>query len=267
MNKQSIERLLDDCDSDEPTRQAGAILDLVDAEIYEAAPTIVRLLNSPDAAIRFTASEALGYLGSEEVETVGPALMNLLDDEEELVRSEAVEALGDIDYTPAVVPIQYILRNDPSALVRASAAETLGYLEEASAIETLELSLLDCNEDEAVRCYAANSIGLLGTPQLLPKLENYLNSELPLSVKAELMGARYWLGTKEDITKLVDLLDKADEDFAQHILTILTDLTEREPAPNIAKDAPDLDKILSAIALRFPLMRHQAEEILAQSIN
>ncbi|MEG3849359.1 HEAT repeat domain-containing protein [Microcoleus sp. herbarium19] len=264
MNKQSIELLLDDCDSDEPTRQAGAILDLVDAEVYEAAPKIVRLLKSPDAAIRFTAAEALGYLGSEEVETVGPALMNLLDDEEELVRSEAVEALGDIDYTPAVESIEYLLRKDPSALVRASAAETLGYLEEASAIETLELSLLDTNEDEAVRCYAANSIGLLGKPQLLPKLENYLNSEFPLSVKAELMGARYWLGAKEDIVKLVDLLDKADEDFAQHILTILTDLTEREPQPNLAKDAPDLERVLSAIALRFPLMQHQAEAILAQ---
>ncbi|MEG4808465.1 HEAT repeat domain-containing protein [Microcoleus sp. F8-D3] len=264
MNKQSIELLLDDCDSDEPTRQAGAILDLVDAEVSEAAPKIVRLLKSPDAAIRFTATEALGYLGSEEVETVGPALMNLLDDEEELVRSEAVEALGDIDYTPAVESIEYLLRKDPSALVRASAAETLGYLGKSQAINTLELSLLDTNEDEAVRCYAANSIGLLGTPQLLPQLENYLNSEFPLSVKAELLGARYWLGAKEDIAKLVNLLDRADEDFAEHILTILTDLTAREPAPNIAKDAPDLEKILSAIALRFPLMRHQAKEILAQ---
>jgi HEAT repeat protein len=262
MNKQSIELLLDDCDSDEPTRQAGAILDLVDAEVYEAAPKIVRLLKSPDAAIRFTAAEALGYLGREEVETVGPALMNLLDDEEELVRSEAVEALGDIDYTPAVESIEYLLRKDPSALVRASAAETLGYLGEAKAIENLEISLLDRNEDEAVRCYAANAIGLLGTPQLLPKLEKYLNSELPLSIKAELLGARYWLGAKEDLAKLVDLLDQADEDMASHILTILTDLTSREPPPNLAKDAPDLERVLSTIALRFPLMRHQAEAIL-----
>jgi HEAT repeat protein len=263
MNKQSIELLLDDCDSDEPTRQAGAILDLVDAEVYEAAPKIVRLLKSPDAAIRFTAAEALGYLGSEEVETVGPALMNLLDDEEELVRSEAVEALGDIDYTPAVESIEYLLRKDPSALVRASAAETLGYLGKYQAINTLELSLLDTNEDEAVRCYAANSIGLLGTPELLPKLENYLNSELPLSVKAELLGAKYWLGAKEDIAKLVNLLDKADEDFAQHILNILTDLTEREEQPTLAKDAPDLERVLRAIANRFPFTGNQPEKILA----
>ncbi|HSF76615.1 MAG TPA: HEAT repeat domain-containing protein [Microcoleus sp.] len=263
MDKLTTETLLDYCDSDDYTLQTEALIQLVDAEVYEAVPKILRLLKSADELIRAHAAEALGYLGSEEVETVGLALMPLLNDPEELVRSEAVEALGELGYSPAVVPIEYILRYDPSALVRASAAETLGYLEEASAIETLELSLLDTNEDEAVRCYAANSIGLLGTPQLLPKLENYLNSELPLSVKAELLGARYWLGAKEDIAKLVDLLDKADEDFAQHILTILTDLTEREPTPNIAKDVPDLDKILSAIAQRFPLMRHQAKEILA----
>ncbi|MEG5138393.1 MULTISPECIES: HEAT repeat domain-containing protein [unclassified Microcoleus] len=262
MNKQSIELLLDDCNSDQPNRQTGAILDLVDAEVYEAAPKIVRLLKSPDAVIRFTAAEALGYLGSEEVETVGPALMNLLDDPEDIVRSEVVEALGELDYIPAIAPIEHILRNDPSALVRASAAETLGYLGEPKSIKILDISLLDPNEDEAVRCYAANAIGILGTSQLLPKLEKYLNSELPLSVKAELLGARYWLGAKEDMAKLVDLLDRADEDFAQHILTILTDLKEREPTPNLAKDAPELGKILSAIALRFPLMRYQAESIL-----
>ncbi len=263
MDNLTTETLLDYCDSDDYALQTQALIQLVDAEVYEAVPKILRLLKSADELIRADAAAALGYLGSEEVETVGPALMPLLKDPEKLVRSETVEALGELDYTPAVVPIEYILRNDPSALVRASAAETLGYLGEASAIETLEISLLDTNEDEAVRCYAANSIGLLGTPQLLPQLEQYLNSDIPLPVKAELLGARYWLSAKEDIAKLVDLLDKADEDFAQHILTILTDLTEREPMPNIAKDVPDLDKILSAIALRFPLMRHQAKEILA----
>ena len=159
--------------------------------------------------------------------------------------------------------IEYLLRKDPSALVRASAAETLGYLGKSQAINTLELSLLDTNEDEAVRCYAANSIGLLGTPQLLPKLENYLNSELPLSVKAELLGARYWLGAKEDIAKLLSLLDNADEHLATIILNILTDLTEREERPTLAKDAPDLEMVLRAIANRFPFTGNQPEKILA----
>jgi HEAT repeat protein len=264
MNKLTTETLLDYCDSDDYTLQTEALIQLVDAEVYAAVPKILRLLKSSDELIRADAAEALGYLGSEEVETVGPALMPLLNDPKKLVRSETVEALGELGYTPAVAPIEYILRNDPSALVRASAAETLGYLEEPSARETLEISLLDPNEDEAVRCYAANSIGLLGTSQLLPKLENYLKLELPLSIQAELLGAGYWLGAKEYIEKLVSLLDNADEDLASHILIILTDLTERDESPTLTKDAPNLEKVLRAIANRFPLMRHQAETILAQ---
>ncbi len=264
MNNLKTETLLDYCDSDDYALQTEALIQLVDAEVYAAAPKILRLLNSPDELIRSHAAEALGYLGSEEVETVGPALMPLLKDPEKLVRSETVEALGELDYTPAVAPIEYILRNDPSALVRASAAETLGYLGEAKSIKILDISLLDPNEDEAVRCYAANAIGILGTSQLLPKLEKYLKLELPLSVKAELLGASYWLGAKEDIKQLLSLLDNADEHLAIIVLNILTDLKEREPQPNLAKDAPELDKVLSAIAQRFPLMRHQAEEILPE---
>ncbi|MEG3940524.1 MULTISPECIES: hypothetical protein [Microcoleaceae] len=41
-------------------------------------------------------------------------------------------------------------------------------------------------------------------------------------------------------------------------------MKEREPAPSLAKNAPDLEKVLSSIALRFPLMRHHAEEIISQ---
>ncbi|MCC3405764.1 MAG: HEAT repeat domain-containing protein [Microcoleus sp. PH2017_10_PVI_O_A] len=263
MNVLTTEKLLDYCDSDDYALQTEALLQLVDAEVYEAVPKILRLLKSSDELIRSHAAEALGYLGIEEVEIVGAALMPLLKDPEKLVRSETVEALGELGYTPAIAPIEHILRNDPSALVRASAAETLGYLEDPEAIKTLELSLLDADEDRAVRGYAANSIGLLGTSQLLPKLEKYLKLELPLPIKAELLGARYWLGAKEDIKQLLSLLDDADELLAIIILNILTDLKEREPEPNLDKDAPELDKVLSAIALRFPLMRHQAESILA----
>lgn len=264
MDKQTVELLLDNCDSDDLSRQAAAIINLVDAEVYEAVPKIIKLLNSNEVVVRSNAVYALGYLAIEEVETVGPALMPLLKDPEELVRSETVEALGELGYTPAVAPIENILRNDPSALVRASAAETLGYLDNPEAIKTLELSLLDKDEDRAVRSYAANSIGLLGTSQLLPVLENYLKLELPLSVKAELLAARYWLGAKSELDRLLSLLDDADELLATIILNILTDLKEREPAPNLTKDAPNLERVLSAIGLRFPLMRHHAESILTQ---
>jgi len=38
---------------------------------------------------------------------------------------------------------------------------------------------------------------------------------------------------------------------------------EREPPPPIAKDAQDLEKVLRAIANRFPFTGNQPEKILA----
>jgi hypothetical protein len=38
---------------------------------------------------------------------------------------------------------------------------------------------------------------------------------------------------------------------------------EREPPPPIAKDVPDLERVLRAIANRFPFTGNQPEKILA----
>lgn len=262
MDKQTIDRLLDDCGSDDPALQAEAVIELVDAKAYEAAPQIVRLLTSADPDIRSTAAYALGYLGTQELETVGPALINSLADPEVIVRSDAVEALGGLRYTPATPYIKSLLQNDTDPLVRASAAEALGELGDNQALETLEHSLLD--SDESVRAYAAISIGLLGTPQLLPKLEIYLKSEHSLRVKAELLGARYRLGAREDLKKLLSLLDNADEDLATCILNLLADLTERKVPPTLANDALEFRQSLSAMQERFPILSTHVEQILAQ---
>ncbi|MEG4247702.1 hypothetical protein [Microcoleus sp. Pol10D4] len=40
-------------------------------------------------------------------------------------------------------------------------------------------------------------------------------------------------------------------------------MTQREPPPALAKDAADLEKILRAIANRFPFTGNQPEKILA----
>lgn len=263
MDKLSRETLLNYCDSDDYALQAEALVELPDTDFYAAVPKIIRLLKSPDSSIRSSAAYALGYLGIEDLETVGPELMASLKDPEEIVRSEAVEALGELGYTPALEAIKSLLINDSSPLVRASAAETLGYLGEPEALETLYLSLCNTNEDEAVRGYAANSIGLLATPQILPKLEDYINSELPLRIKAELLGATYYLGRKEYLNVLLSLLDKADENLGTIILNILTDLKERNHSSTLAQDAPDIGEILRAIAQRFPILQYNVKQLMA----
>ncbi|MEB3826282.1 HEAT repeat domain-containing protein [Phormidium sp. CCY1219] len=265
MNDKSIQELLERLDSDDVGRQAKALLDLIDAKVYQAAPKIVKLLKSPDIDIRGDAAYALGYVGIHETESVGAALMEILNDEDELVISEVVEVLGGLQYTPAIELIGELLRQDPSPLVRASAAEALGYLGGAEAIESLELALRDSDEDESVRAYAANSLGLLGTNQILSKLETYVKLEPSLSVKAELLAARYWLGAKEDIKQLLSLLNNADEHLVTLILNILTDLTERQVPSTLHSDAPNIREVLSNIGQRIPILRPHAEKLMVQA--
>lgn len=262
MDKQSIQTLLDDCSSDDPALQAEAVIELVDAQAYVAVPEIVKLLTSPDPSIRSSAAYALGYLGSHAVETVGPVLLNLLNDPEVIVRSDVVEALGGLHYIPAVEHIKYSLQNDNEPLVRASAAEALGAIGDNEALATLELSLKD--SDESVRAYSAISIGLLGTSQLVPKLETYLQSEHSLRVKSELLGAMYRLGATEHLNQLISLLDNADEHLAICILNLLMDLTERQVPSALADDAPKICKSLTRIVERFPILSSHAEEIAIQ---
>lgn len=262
MAEQSIEVLLDQCRSGDPSQQVAAIHALLERKAYTAVSTLVGLLRSPDAVVRSTAAQALGHLGIHEPETVGPALLNLLVDPEVIVRSEAVDALGVLGYAPAVEAVKSVLRTDPEPLVRASAAETLGDLGDARALAEIELALHDV--DDAVRAYAASSMGLLGTPPLLPKLQTYVEAEHSLTVKAELLGARYRLSAAEDLKQLLGLLDTADETLATVILNLLTDLTERKVPRTLAADAPHIRKALTALAQRIPMLHPHAEQIKAQ---
>jgi len=263
MSGENINRLLDNCDSDDGRLQITSLMDMVDAKTYAATPKILRLLKSPAADIRSSAAYALGYLGRQDLKSVGAALMDSLDDPEEIVRSEVVEALGELSYIRAVASIEYLLGNDASPLVRASAAEALGNLGVSEAISSLELALLDVDEDDSVRAFAANSIGLLATEQLLPKLAEYVRAEHSLSVKAELLAAMYFQGAIGAIDRLLSLLDNADESLAINILNILTDLTERKLRSGLAADAPHINNILERCARRFPILGTHAEEIMA----
>jgi hypothetical protein len=51
--------------------------------------------------------------------------------------------------------------------------------------------------------------------------------------------------------------------ICSRMTNILTDVTQREPPPALAKDAQDLEKVLRAIANRFPFTGNQPEKILA----
>lgn len=263
MSDPNIEMWLTQCRSGEPVRQVEAIQHLRELEAYADVLALVEILKSPNAVVRSTAAEALGYLGLKDSGMAGAALLNLLNDPEVIVRSEAVDALGILGYAPAVGAVKALLLNDPEPIVRASAAETLGDLGDASALAELELALRDA--DKVVRGYAANSIGLLGAPPMLPKLQSYVEGEQSPEVKAELYGARYRLGAVGDLDALLKLLEVADEELATNILNILNDLSTRNVPPTLAADdAARIRTTVTTLAQRTPLLSADAEQILAR---
>ncbi len=91
MNSKSVESLLEDCRSGDPSRQTLAIMELQKLEAYEAAPTLIELLASPEEDIQRLAVEALGWLGDIGSKTVGDSLLKMLnDDPDDLMRCELV---------------------------------------------------------------------------------------------------------------------------------------------------------------------------------
>jgi HEAT repeat protein len=265
MRDRDIEIWLGQCHSRDPVQQVEAIQRLLALDAYTSVPMLIETLKSPDAVVRCTAAGALAHLGQKDCWKAGAALVDLLEDPEVIVRSEAVDALGILGYTPALEEIKALLLNDPEPLVRASAAETLGDFGDASALAELELALHDA--DDAVRGYAANSIGLLGSTPMLLKLQNFLEQEQSPEVKAEFHGALYRLGSTEDLEALLKLLEVANERLSVNILNTLNDLSSRNAPPTLAADATQIRTAVTALARRTPLLSADAEQIVARLVN
>src|SRR5438552_3348352 len=102
MTEKTIDELMEECRSSDPDAQGHAMRLLQEREAYEAAPTILLLLQSSEEWVRRVAADILGDLGQDHLDRVGPALLNALDDPEHLVRDAAVESLGALGYRPAI---------------------------------------------------------------------------------------------------------------------------------------------------------------------
>ena len=222
--------------------------------------TTLQQLTSHDPAVRADAVCTLAAGG--DAALAGPALTRMLADGDELVRAEAADALGELGYGPALDAVRAVLRTDRSALVRAAAAETLGDLGQPSALTEL-IGALD-DEDAAVRGYAANAIGLVGGPELLPVLDLRLCTEPVPSVRAELHGARCRLGAPGALAELLSLLGEMDVDLGYNVLNVWDDLTARHRPVEIDADSTAVVAALEGVAARLPALRGHAELLAAR---
>jgi len=262
----NLKQLLEDSQSRDLDRQYNAIKKIKELKTHKTICVLIDLLSSDEWYIKDLAIEALLELSQNLNQTVGAAITNLLLDREMLVRDSAVNALAELSYTPAISKIQDMLCHDPDPVVRASAAEVLSDLSEVDNPEVLNAlkSALD-DPVEFVRSYAVHSIGYLGTVDFLPMLNQHFISEESLDVRVAILEAKYRLGeNSEDIIKLVDFLNFANEHLAGIILRSLQKLIEDDYGFKIVSDAPQIRETIARIIQSFPLEKFTANEILEE---
>jgi len=241
---------------------APALVEAQKVRAFEAAPIIAELLRSPEGGIRATAAEALGYVGVKAPSRYGEALLPLLGDLESSARACAAEALGALAYEPAIPGLERLVIADGDELVRTSAMEALGAFDGPRILAVAEHATDD--PDPTVRAYAVRVIALKGNETFLPMLKKRLEVERDFQPRAALLGARYLLGSNEDIRPLLDLLTDADILQSTIVLNGLWDIIGKAPAASIVRDAAAIRKALAQAKERNELVGRHADEDLKE---
>ena len=241
---------------------APALVEAQKVRAFDAAPIIAELLRSPDKGIRATAAEALGYVGVKAPTRYGEALLPLLGDLESFVRACAAEALGALAYEPAIPGLERLVIADGDELVRTSAVEALGAFDGPRILAIAERASED--PDPTVRAYAVRVIALKGNETLPPMLKKRLDVERAFQPRAVLLGARYLMGSNDDLNLLLDLLTDADIVQSTIVLNMLWDIMGEAPAASMVRDAAAIRKALARAKECNELVGRHADEVLKE---
>lgn len=122
----------------------------------EAADYLYQALNAASLDVRCAVIGALGHVAQEQSDEKSCSLLvSALSDSEALIRTEAAAALGQVNYLPAVSPLNLAIQ-DPDLDVRKAAINSLGKIGDRSALDPLQALLHD--EQEVVRVLAKLAI-------------------------------------------------------------------------------------------------------------
>ncbi len=131
-------------------------------------------------------------------------LLASINNSDENTRIFAYEYLYYFD-SEAVFQAALIGTTDDDDLVQMCSIEILGNLVKVESLPYLKKALGDNNPD--VRCFAAESIGFVGTDEAKAILQEQLNRETDSFAKVGIYYALYLLGREEMLPKLLSLLD------------------------------------------------------------
>jgi HEAT repeat protein len=218
-----------------------------------SVPVLVEALDDPHEGVRAVAAAALGLLHGLDAL---PALAELKNDPSDLVRQEVVGALGTIGgpgvrlagkrsrvattgrepgrfawvfgrrggaaeaHRPERVELAvFALRDclsDPVTAVRVGAAQALGQVGPAAAPAVPDLVRLLRDDDETVRCRAAEALGVIGDESAVPALAENLGNPSPAvqEAAARALGA-FKQAALSAVPALVPLLRDPEDSVRQ----------------------------------------------------
>ncbi len=135
------------------------------------SPFLFSALNNEDFEVRYSASDALGNIGSESVVS---GLLPLLEDKNSSVRIAATNALKEISTERIFEALLLALKHEYSD-VRQGAASALGKMGREIALVSLIEALND--QDSSVRREVASALGKIGSEMAVPALLQALNDQ------------------------------------------------------------------------------------------
>ncbi|MBE9112850.1 HEAT repeat domain-containing protein [Nodosilinea sp. LEGE 07298] len=164
---------------------------------------LLQVLQHQDSAVRRSAADALGNLGSE---AAIPALLQALQHQDSDVRMSAADALGNLGSEAAIPALLQALQHQ-DWYVRGSAADALGNVGSEAAIPGLLQALQ--HQDWDVRRSAADALGSLGSEAAIPGLLQALQHQ-NWSVRESAADALGSLGSEAAIPGLLQALQHQD---------------------------------------------------------
>ena len=154
----------------------------------DAADELKSRLRAESPAVRKSAAEELGRLGSNAPKDLIPDLIQLLKDPETKVASAAVEAIGNVG-APAVVHLLPCLK-DSNASVRERSVKAIAWMDPNASVAALpQLIELLGDEDSGVRWALVRTLERIGAPAvdgLIARMKSKLAEER--STAADALG-------------------------------------------------------------------------------
>lgn len=190
-----------------------------------------------------------------ELENILLASINNSDENARIFAYEYLYYFG----SEAVFQAALIGTTDDDDLVQMCSIEILGNLAKVESLPYLKKALGDNNSD--VRCFAAESIGFVGTDEAKAILQEQLNRETDSFAKVGIYYALYFLGREEMLPKLLSLLDDNYHLTVIRSLDVLRDVVNQTNKENILLN---IEKLLKR---DIPISVKEKAEVVLQEIK